>query len=61
VREEIRSWRHALVVIGTPDPYDDPVYLTGLQANTLSEVMVVDGADHNMEIEDDVECSLMIL
>jgi hypothetical protein len=61
VREEIRSRRHALVVIGTADPYDGPVCLTGLQASTLSEVKVVDGADHNMEIGDDVECSLLIL
>jgi len=61
VREQIKSRPHALVVIGTADPYYDPAYLAALEANTLSEVMVVVGADHSMEIGGDVESSLMIL
>jgi len=61
VREQIRSRQHALVVIGTADSYYDPAYLTGLQADTLSEVMVVEGADHNMEVEADFGHSLVIL
>jgi predicted alpha/beta-hydrolase family hydrolase len=61
VREQIKSRRHALVVIGTADPYYDSGYLAGLRANTQSEVMAVEGADHSMEIQGDVGSSLMIL
>ena len=49
------------MVIGTADPYYDSGYLAGLRANTQSEVLAVEGADHSMEIEDDVGSSLMIL
>jgi predicted alpha/beta-hydrolase family hydrolase len=61
VREQIKSRPHPLVVIGTADPYYDSAYLAGLGATGASEVMVVDGADHSMEIKGDVESSLMIL
>jgi predicted alpha/beta-hydrolase family hydrolase len=61
VREQIKGRPHALVVIGTADPYYDSAYLAGLEANGSSQVMVVEGADHNLEIKGDVESSLVIL
>ncbi len=61
VREQIKSRPHPLVVIGTSDPYYDPAYLAGLQANGSGQVMVVEGADHSLEIRGDTDSSLMIL
>ena len=61
VREQIRSRRQALVVIGTADPYYDSAYLAELQAETPSRVLVVQDADHSMEIKGDVRSSLMVL
>lgn len=61
VREQLNGRRHALVMIGTADPYYDSNYLAGLRANTQSEVVVVEGADHSLESRGDVGGSLMIL
>lgn len=61
VREQISRRRHALVVIGTADPYYDPGFLAGLRANTRREVVAVEGADHSLEIQGDVGSSLIIL
>jgi predicted alpha/beta-hydrolase family hydrolase len=62
VRTQIQhSGPRALVAIGTADPYYDPVYLADLQAAAKSEVVVVDGADHGLEIAGNVWQSLQIL
>jgi predicted alpha/beta-hydrolase family hydrolase len=62
VRAQIRhSGPRALVAIGTADPYYDPTYLADLQAAVKSEVVVVDGADHSLEIVGNVQQSLQIL
>jgi pimeloyl-ACP methyl ester carboxylesterase len=62
VRAQIRrSGPRALVAIGTADPYYDPAYLADLQAVVKSEVVVVDGADHGLEIAGNVRQSLQIL
>jgi len=62
VRTQIQhSGPLALVAIGTADPYYDPAYLADLQTAAKSEVVVVDGADHSLEIAGDVGQSLQVL
>jgi predicted alpha/beta-hydrolase family hydrolase len=62
VRAQIRrSGPRALVAIGTADPFYDPAYLGDLPAAVESEVVVVDGADHSLEIVGNVQQSLQIL
>ena len=62
VRAQIRrSGPRALVAIGTADPFYDPAYLGDLQAAAKSRVVVVDGADHGLEIAGNVWQSLQIL
>jgi predicted alpha/beta-hydrolase family hydrolase len=61
VREQIRSRQSPLVVVGTADSYYDAAYFAGLRVNPPGEVMIVNGADHSMEIENDFEQSLSIL
>src|ERR671934_1509850 len=48
----------SLFVIGTADPYYDAAYLAEVQRATGGEVVVVDGADHSLEIQGDVLRSL---
>ena len=62
VRAQIlRSGSRGLVAIGTADPFYDPTYLADLQAAAKSEVVVVDGANHSLEIAGNVQQSLQIL
>ena len=62
VRAQIlRGGSRALVAIGTADPFYDPEYLADLQAAAKSEVVIVDGADHSLEVAGDVLQSLQIL
>jgi predicted alpha/beta-hydrolase family hydrolase len=61
VRAQIKTRPRALVVMGTADPFYDPAYLAELQATTRNEVVVVEGADHSMEIQGDVWQSLKAL
>jgi len=62
VRVQIQhSGSRALIAIGTADPFYDPAYLADLQAAAKSEVVVVDRADHSLEIAGDVQQSLQIL
>ena len=59
VRTDIARWGgHSLFVIGTADPYYDAAYLAEVQSATGGETVVVDGADHSLEIEGDVLRSL---
>jgi predicted alpha/beta-hydrolase family hydrolase len=59
VRADIAQWRgHSLFVIGTADPFYDPAYLAEVRHATRGETVVVDGADHSLEIAGDVLRSL---
>ena len=62
VRARIARWGgHSLFVIGTADPNYDAAYLAGVESATGGEAVVVDGADHSLEIEGDVLRSLEAL
>ena len=52
---------HALFVIGTADQLFDAAKLAELQQATGGEVMVIEGADHGLEIAGDVIHSLDVL
>jgi len=59
LRARIARWGgHSLFVIGTADPYYDAAYLAEVQHATRGAAVVVDGADHSLEIEGDVLRSL---
>ena len=59
VRAGIARWGgHSLFVIGTADPYYDAASLAAVQAATGGETVVVDGADHSLEVEGNVLRSL---
>jgi predicted alpha/beta-hydrolase family hydrolase len=59
LRADIVRWGgHSLFVIGTADPYYDAAYLAEVQHATHGETVVVDGADHSLEIQGDVLRSL---
>jgi predicted alpha/beta-hydrolase family hydrolase len=62
VRAGIARWGgHSLFVIGTADPYYDAAYLAEVQNATRGETVVLDGADHSLEIDGDVLRSLEAL
>ncbi len=62
LRAQIRSWgQPSLFVIGTADPNYDPDYLAEVKEATRGEVVVIDGADHSLEINGDVLQSLRFL
>jgi predicted alpha/beta-hydrolase family hydrolase len=61
VRAQIKDGPNALVVIGTADPFYDSEYLAELRAMTRNKVVVVEGADHSMEINEDVWQSLQVI
>jgi hypothetical protein len=57
LRKQIKQCRQkSLFVIGTADPNYDPVFLTEVVAK--GESLVIDGADHSLEIEGDPTQSL---
>lgn len=54
--------RHpAFLAIGTADHYYDPALLATLQKATGCEIMVLDGAKHSLECEDDILKSIDLL
>jgi hypothetical protein len=60
--ENIRQWGgQSLFVIGTADPYYDENRLRELESATGGEALVIDGADHGLEIEGNVWRSLQEL
>jgi hypothetical protein len=61
VRAQIESGPHGLVVIGTADSHYDHAYLAGLRSKGNCEVIVVEGADHSMEMNGDVWQSLQVI
>jgi predicted alpha/beta-hydrolase family hydrolase len=57
--EQLRSRRRpSLIVIGTGDPYYDPDRLAHFAAATGGETLVIEGADHSMEMKGDLYASL---
>ena len=59
---QIERWRgRSLFVIGTRDPYYDPALLSRVATATGGETLVIEGADHSMEIEGDIYASLSAL
>ena len=57
LRKQIKQCRQkSLFVIGTADPNYNPVFLTEISAK--GESLVIDGADHSLEIEGDLMQSL---
>ena len=59
LRAHMARWGgHSLFVIGTSDPHYDAAYLAEVQSATGGEAVVVDGADHSLEIAGDVLRSL---
>jgi hypothetical protein len=59
LRAQMRRARgHSLFVIGTADSHYDPAYLEEVQLASGGESMVVQGADHSLEIEGDTVGSI---
>lgn len=62
LRAQIRLCKaRSLFVIGSADAHYDPASLAEVQAATGGETVVVDGANHSLEIEGDVWQSLQAL
>ena len=61
VRTQIQNGPRGLVVIGSADYHYDPAYLAEIQSKGNCEAVVVKGADHGMEVGDDVWQSLQAL
>jgi hypothetical protein len=61
VRTRLKERRNALVVLGTADPYYDRDYLAEIRTAGSHAVITVEGADHSMEIPEDVLKSLGVL
>ena len=60
--QQIQEWRgRSLFVIGTSDPYYDLAHLSHVATATGGEILVIEGADHSMEIEGDIYASLHAL
>ncbi len=60
--EQMLSYmKDAVLVIGTKDSHYDSDIIDRLNATTLSSGIVVDGANHSLEIEGDVTKSLRVL
>lgn len=62
LRAQIKKWAgRSLFVIGTADAHYDANLLSEVEAATGGESLVVDGADHSVEIEGDILASLRAL
>ena len=57
----VRTRHRSLFVIGTADPHYDPVTLGGILKATGGESIVIDHADHSMEIQGDLQESIRVL
>ena len=62
LRAQVKQWGgRSLFAIGSADPHYDPAYLAEVERATGGESVVVEGADHGMEIAGDVMQSLAAL
>ena len=50
--------KRSLIVIGTADPHFNQALLDEIQRETDSEMLIIEGADHSLEISGDVLQSL---
>jgi hypothetical protein len=56
---QIKQWgRRSLIVIGTADPHYNQVLLDEIQGATDSKMLIIEGADHSLEIGGNVLQSL---
>ncbi|MGD8226140.1 MAG: hypothetical protein PVH82_17495 [Desulfobacteraceae bacterium] len=56
---QIKEWgRRSLMVIGTADPHYNQALLDEIQGETDSEMLIIEGADHSLEIGGNVLQSL---
>ncbi len=53
-----RCARPSLVAIGTADPHFDPMYLQEIRSRTQCQAVVIDDADHSLDIPGDVIASV---
>ncbi len=52
---QIKEWgRRSLIVIGTADPHYNQALLGEIQGATDSEMLIIEGANHSLEIGEDV-------
>jgi len=59
VRVQIHHWGgRSLFAVGTADPQYNAAYLSYVQAGTNGETVVINGANHSLEIEGDILRSL---
>lgn len=61
MRQVVRRQGRYLYVIGTADPHYDPALLLQVTQATGGERLVIEGADHSMEIAGDLSASLRAL
>ena len=62
LRNQIKQRPHrALFVVGTADSHYDPAKLVEVQQATAGQAMVIDKADHSLEITGDIVQSIHIL
>ena len=59
LRAQIKQWgQRSLFVIGTADPHYNEVFLDEIREATGGEILVIEGANHSLEIGGDVLKSL---
>ena len=62
LREQLYNISHpSLFVIGTSDPYYKPDLLKEVQNATRGETLTIEGADHSLQIENDVLASIHVM
>jgi predicted alpha/beta-hydrolase family hydrolase len=61
VRAQIKGRKNDLIVLGTADHYFDQPYVAELMAAKNNELLLVDGADHSMEIQGNTLRSVQIM
>jgi len=59
LRTQIQQYgQHSLFVIGTADPHYNPTHLDEVKQATKGEAVVIEGADHSLEIKGEIIKSL---
>ncbi len=62
LRTQIKERLHrALFVVGTADSHYDAAYLSEVQQATAGQAMVIENADHSLEITSDIVKSIRFL
>lgn len=59
LRSQIKEWgQPSLFVIGTADPHYNQAHLDEIRESTGSDILIIEGADHSLEIGSDIFKSL---